>query len=117
MATEPTTRGWAWTTWRDAPATKIPAVAAGWNDRVFVVAWEATAWVPRTRIPSDPNQGGACLKPKLGKAEDATTRLDNTRLREETDTRRAARDGESGGAAVWGGGFHDRRRHLEHRRR
>ena len=33
---------WAWITWRDAPATKIPAVAGGWNDRVVVVAWEAT---------------------------------------------------------------------------
>ena len=32
---------WAWITWRDAPATKIPAVAAGWNDRVVVVEWEA----------------------------------------------------------------------------
>jgi hypothetical protein len=32
---------WAWIIWRDAPATKIPAVAAGWNDRVVVVEWEA----------------------------------------------------------------------------
>ena len=32
---------WAWIIWRDAPATKIPAVAAGWNDRVVVVKWEA----------------------------------------------------------------------------
>lgn len=32
---------WAWITWRDGPATKIPAVAAGWNDRVVVVEWEA----------------------------------------------------------------------------
>jgi len=31
----------AWISWRDAPATKIPAVAAGWNDRVVVVEWEA----------------------------------------------------------------------------
>ena len=28
---------WAWIIWRDAPATKIPAVAAGWNDRVVIV--------------------------------------------------------------------------------
>jgi hypothetical protein len=33
---------WAWIIWRDAPATKIPAVAAGWNDRVVIVEWEAT---------------------------------------------------------------------------
>ena len=32
---------WAWITWRDGPATKIPAVAAGWNDCVVVVEWEA----------------------------------------------------------------------------
>jgi len=32
---------WAWIIWRDAPATKIPAVAAGWNDRVVIVEWEA----------------------------------------------------------------------------
>jgi len=32
---------WAWITWRDAPATRIPAVAACWNDRVVVVEWEA----------------------------------------------------------------------------
>ncbi len=33
---------WAWITWRDAPATKIPAVAAGWNDRIVIVEWEAS---------------------------------------------------------------------------
>lgn len=33
---------WAWITWRDGPATKIPAVAAGHNDRVVIVEWEAT---------------------------------------------------------------------------
>lgn len=32
---------WAWISWRDAPSTKIPAVAAGWNDRVVIVEWEA----------------------------------------------------------------------------
>lgn len=32
---------WAWITWQDAPATRIPAVAAGWNDRVVIVEWEA----------------------------------------------------------------------------
>lgn len=32
---------WVWITWRDAPASKIPAVADGWNDRVVVVGWEA----------------------------------------------------------------------------
>jgi hypothetical protein len=33
---------WAWIIWRDAPAAKIPAVAAGWNDRVVIVEWEAS---------------------------------------------------------------------------
>ena len=32
---------WAWIIWRAAPATKVPAVAAGWNGRVVVVEWEA----------------------------------------------------------------------------
>ncbi|SFS07627.1 hypothetical protein SAMN04487846_2262 [Microbacterium sp. cf046] len=32
---------WVWITWGDAPASKIPAVAAGWNDRVVIVEWEA----------------------------------------------------------------------------
>lgn len=32
---------WAWISWRDGPATRIPCVAAGWNDRVVVVEWEA----------------------------------------------------------------------------
>lgn len=32
---------WAWIIWRDSPATKIPAVAAGWNDRIVIVEWEA----------------------------------------------------------------------------
>jgi len=32
---------WVWITWRDGPATKIPAVAAGHNDRVVIVEWEA----------------------------------------------------------------------------
>jgi hypothetical protein len=32
---------WAWISWRDGPATRIPAVAEGWNDRVVVVGWEA----------------------------------------------------------------------------
>ena len=32
---------WAWISWKDAPATHIAAVAAGWNDRVVVVEWEA----------------------------------------------------------------------------
>lgn len=31
---------YVWVTWRDAPATRIPAVASGWNDRVVVVEWE-----------------------------------------------------------------------------
>lgn len=31
---------WAWISWRDAPASRIPAVAAGWNDRVVIVEWE-----------------------------------------------------------------------------
>lgn len=32
---------WAWIIWRDGPATRIPAVADGWNDRVVIVGWEA----------------------------------------------------------------------------
>lgn len=32
---------WAWITWRDGPATRMPAVATGWNDRVVIVEWEA----------------------------------------------------------------------------
>lgn len=32
---------WAWISWKDGPATRIPAVAAGWNDRVVIVEWEA----------------------------------------------------------------------------
>ena len=32
---------WVWVTWQEGPATKIPAVAAGWNDRVVIVEWEA----------------------------------------------------------------------------
>lgn len=30
-----------WVTWREEPASRIPAVAAGWNDRVVIVEWEA----------------------------------------------------------------------------
>lgn len=32
---------WAWISWKDAPASRIAAVAAGWNDRVVVVEWES----------------------------------------------------------------------------
>lgn len=32
---------WAWISWADGPASRIPAVAAGWNDRVVCVEWEA----------------------------------------------------------------------------
>lgn len=32
---------WAWITWKDAPASRVEAVAAGWNDRVVVVEWES----------------------------------------------------------------------------
>lgn len=32
---------WSWVSWRDGPATRIPAVATGWNDRVVIVEWEA----------------------------------------------------------------------------
>ena len=32
---------WAWISWQEGPATRIPAVAAGWNERVVVVEWEA----------------------------------------------------------------------------
>lgn len=31
---------WAWITWADGPATRVPAGAAGWNDRVVVVEWD-----------------------------------------------------------------------------
>lgn len=30
---------WAWINWREGPATRIPATAVGWNDRVVVVEW------------------------------------------------------------------------------
>lgn len=40
-ASQPHPPVWAWITWRDGPATRIPAVAAGWNDRVVIVEWEA----------------------------------------------------------------------------
>jgi hypothetical protein len=32
---------WAWISWRDGPATRIPAVADGWNDRIVIVGFEA----------------------------------------------------------------------------
>lgn len=34
---------WAWIYWvgGETPATRIPAFAKGWNDRVVVVAWSA----------------------------------------------------------------------------
>lgn len=32
---------WAWIIWSDGPASRIPAYAAGWNDRVVCVEWEA----------------------------------------------------------------------------
>ena len=32
---------WAWIIWKEGPATRIPAVAAGHNDRVVIVEWEA----------------------------------------------------------------------------
>lgn len=40
-ARRPQPEVWAWISWRDAPASKVPAVAAGWNDRVVIVEWEA----------------------------------------------------------------------------
>lgn len=55
---------WAWISWRDGPATRIPCVAAGWNDRVVIVEWEAmggrrsvVVWrnaVTRRNAPSNP---------------------------------------------------------------
>lgn len=30
---------WAWINWREGPATRIPATAVGWNDRVVIVEW------------------------------------------------------------------------------
>ena len=38
---------WAWIIWRDAPATKIPAVAAGWNDREIL---EGLGWNTSTLV-------------------------------------------------------------------
>jgi hypothetical protein len=32
---------WVWMSWQEAPATRISAVAIGWNDRVVCVEWEA----------------------------------------------------------------------------
>lgn len=32
---------WALISWVNAPASRVPAVAAGWNDRVVCVEWEA----------------------------------------------------------------------------
>lgn len=32
---------WAWISWADGAATRIPAEATGWNDRVVCVEWEA----------------------------------------------------------------------------
>ena len=32
---------WAWISWKDAPASRVAAAAAGWNDRVVIVEWEA----------------------------------------------------------------------------
>lgn len=32
---------WAWISWADEPTSRIPAEAAGWNDRVVIVEWEA----------------------------------------------------------------------------
>ena len=32
---------WAWISWRDGPATRIPCYVAGHNDRVVIVEWEA----------------------------------------------------------------------------
>lgn len=55
---------WAWITWPDRPASRIRAVADGWNDRVVVVGWEAqggrrtvVVWrnaVTRRNAPSNP---------------------------------------------------------------
>lgn len=30
-----------WVSWPEGPATRIHATAAGWNDRVVIVEWEA----------------------------------------------------------------------------
>lgn len=31
---------WAWISWANEPASRIPAEAAGWNDRIVIVEWE-----------------------------------------------------------------------------
>lgn len=38
-AHEPRPEVWAWITWPDRPAERLPAVATGWNDRVVIVEW------------------------------------------------------------------------------
>lgn len=40
---------WAWLQWSEGPAEKVACVAHGWNDRVVVVSWEASA-IGRTVI-------------------------------------------------------------------
>lgn len=32
---------WAWISWRDGPATRIPCYVQGYNDRVVIVEFEA----------------------------------------------------------------------------
>lgn len=34
---------WAWITWPDRAATRVKAVAFGWNDRVVAVRWDTDA--------------------------------------------------------------------------
>lgn len=39
--TRPGVPVWAWISWADGAATRIPCEATGWNDRVVCVEWEA----------------------------------------------------------------------------
>lgn len=31
---------WVWLSWPDRPAERVAAFAAGWNDRVTIIAWD-----------------------------------------------------------------------------
>ena len=41
---------WVWFSWPDRPATREPAFAAGWNDRVVIVEWDGKGGMRRTVV-------------------------------------------------------------------
>lgn len=41
---------WVWLQWAHQPATRVPAVAKGWNDRVVVIEWADTTGGPRSVV-------------------------------------------------------------------